>query len=443
MVGEVPSRAVSTPGAVTQDAELAAKMSELLAVDNVSQAASAATLAQDLSAAGVRPAAEISGDSQLQTLRRSTADTEFYFLFNAADEAVETTVDLIGPGRAYSLDPWTGTTSLAPLQERAGERVRVPVQLAAGATTIVAVSSDPEALGLPTSQADSFVSSTAPLFVEGERIYAKTTAADDVTASTASGESITVLGQAAEPATRLDTWDLLVESWGKAEDGLTTSKTALDPITVAATAEGSLPSWQAIPGLEDVSGLGTYRTSIELAASWGAQDGATLDLGPNFHTVSLRVNGLEVPVSQTSPIVDLRGVLHAGSNSIEVTVSTTLRNAILAQSPSQAGGSGTDKQSYGLTGPVTFTPYVAVEMAVAPVTPSASPSVPPVTTVPGTTSNPVVDPGSTGGPVADPGAGDLATTGSSVAWGAALAALLALVTGVTLHRARRNRKPLS
>lgn len=445
--GTAPSRAVSTPGARSQDAELAAKMNELLAFDNVSQTAESSTLAQELAASGVRPAAEISGDSQLQTLRRSTADTEFYFIFNAAQEKVNTTVGLVGDGLAYTLDAWTGDAHVAPLQSQGDGRVNVPVELAAGATTIIAVTRDPSASGFPAPPTDTFTASTAPLFVDAGQVYAKTATSEEIMATAASGESVTIAGQNAAPASYLDTWELTVEAWGKAEDGLTTAKTAVDPITVTATTDGALPNWQAIPGLEDVSGLGTYRTTVDLAADWSERHGATLDLGPNFHTVALSVNDQDIPVSQTSPIVDLNRVLHEGSNSIEVTVSTTLRNAILSQSPSQAGGSGTEKQSYGLTGPVTFTPYVAVKMSVAPVTPSASPTGSPVAPAPSTTSNPIDDPESTGGPVAAPGApapgGGLATTGASVAWGVALAALLAIAAGLTLHRTGRKSRSTS
>ncbi|KAB1636091.1 hypothetical protein [Pseudoclavibacter terrae] len=68
----------------------------------------------------------------------------------------------------------------------------------------------------------------------------------------------------------------------------------------------------------------------------------------------------------------------------------------------------------------------------------------PMTTQPGATTVPVVDPESTGGPVAEPGVStpgdDLAITGSSVAWGATLAALLAVATGVILYQAGKRRR---
>ncbi|GAB3306039.1 glycosyl hydrolase [Pseudoclavibacter terrae] len=449
VIGDAPSRAVSTSGAVAQDAELAEKMSELLALPNVTSTAGTSTLSGALIDAGVPAAASVEGSSKLQILHRTDNGQDYYFLFNAAEEPVTTSVDFTGTGSAYELDPWSGEVAVAPLQQGGDGRVAVPVELAPGETSIVVVAEDPASLGFPDAPTDPFVSANAPLFVEGGTVYAKSTGVDDIVAVTAGGLDTVEPGVAAQPPVRMDSWELSVEAWGKGADGLTTEKTMLETIPVIADGEGHLPDWQQLPGLENVSGVGVYRTTVTLAADWGAEDGAMIELGPNFHTRTLTINGTPVQLNQSTTQVDVREALRPGENSIEIRVTTTLRNAILDQSPSQAGGTGTEKQNYGVTGPVSLAPYVAVELAAPTVTPEPTPE---PTGAPGTTPQPTdgaeptpvptdssqPSPGGNGSQGGDASGGDLATTGATITWRLVAAAAFLVIAGLVMRVLRRR-----
>ena len=127
--------------------------------------------------------------------------------------------------------------------------------------------------------------------------------------------------------------------------------------------DGKLPSWRSITSpvdLSNISGLGSYTTSFDLGKSWNkTNSGAFLNLGHNFQTYQLTVNGHLVSGADqvdTSGI-DVGPYLKAGVNQLQVRVSTTMRNAILTQAPNAPHGSSTERQDYGLTGPVTITPY--------------------------------------------------------------------------------------
>jgi hypothetical protein len=58
-------------------------------------------------------------------------------------------------------------------------------------------------------------------------------------------------------------------------------------------------------------------------------------------------------------VLDLAGLLRAGHNTVEIEVSTTLRNRLRPLNPAQAA---TSRQDYGLLGPVVVRPYGQAEV---------------------------------------------------------------------------------
>ncbi|GAA2122943.1 hypothetical protein [Actinomadura napierensis] len=105
-----------------------------------------------------------------------------------------------------------------------------------------------------------------------------------------------------------------------------TTKTTLPATGLTAGQDGALPPWSEITGLSHASGIGAYTTTIALPAGWTRCNGAYLDLGR---------------------------LLRPGSNTITVTVATTLDNAV------KATGGATYRapdQRTGLLGPVILTP---------------------------------------------------------------------------------------
>lgn len=357
VVGDAPTRAIDTAAATNDDAELAGVIASLLGRENVATVSSPSDLPSALADLGVAPDARVSDPTSLQILERKDGSTTYYSVFNASQGPVDTRVALAGEGRAYSLDAWTGAIEPTATYATDGGRLVVPVKLAAGATTIVAVTTDDTAFGGTASA--HLVSATGDVIVRDGTAYARSFTGTTVTGSSSGAYTVRADIGAIPAAQTLGQWQLQVESWGKPDTGFVTKKTTLDPIAVTAGQDGTLPRWDTLPGLANVSGLGTYRTSVDLGPEWTGGRGAYLDLGPNPNTYRVSVNGKVV--TGTSQIdtsrIDLGGYLQAGRNTIEVRVSTTLRNVLRAQAPAQAGGSSTATQVYGLSGPIRLLPY--------------------------------------------------------------------------------------
>ena len=118
----------------------------------------------------------------------------------------------------------------------------------------------------------------------------------------------------------------------------------------------SLQAWSKVAGLEDVSGIGRYRTTVDLGTDWTSDDGATLELGEVNDTFLVRVNGqLLAACDPLDPVVDLGHSLMPGTNVIEVEVASTLLNRLRVVTPAVYGVAS--RQSYGLVGPVRLVPY--------------------------------------------------------------------------------------
>ena len=106
-------------------------------------------------------------------------------------------------------------------------------------------------------------------------------------------------------------WTLELEDWKPADPSnpkdLRTAK------EVHQRDLATLQSWSKVAGLEDVSGIGRYRTTIDLGADWTGDDGAYLELGEVNDTFRVRVNGeLLPPCDPMDGVVDLGHVLVPG-----------------------------------------------------------------------------------------------------------------------------------
>jgi hypothetical protein len=139
-------------------------------------------------------------------------------------------------------------------------------------------------------------------------------------------------------------WRLKVEDW---RPGATPDRR--DKVVYELSLDTLVP-WTEIPELADVSGIGTYTTTVDL-------DGpAYLELGEVTDTCRVRVNGRRLdPVDQIFPLMDAGPHLRRGTNTIEVEVATPLGNRLRTADPDVYGG--LKRQPYGLMGPVRVVPY--------------------------------------------------------------------------------------
>ncbi|MEV6345506.1 glycosyl hydrolase [Actinoplanes sp. NPDC051851] len=236
--------------------------------------------------------------SSLMTVRRVEGDVDHYYLANARHAenrtiaAIDQEIRLTTTSRTTIptvLNAWTGARQGIAFT-RDGDRVSLRVTLQPGQSQLLTFGHD--SLDLP-----------------------------DWTP----GDSLT-----------LTDWDLDVEDWRP--DGVTTHHLSLT----------GLPPWSAVPELEDVSGIGRYRTTV--VSTHAAR--ALLTLGKVVDTCRVRLNGHPLPpIDVLQPTADLH--LCPGPNTIEVEVATTLLNRLRTTNPTVFGIA--TRQAYGLLGPVTLT----------------------------------------------------------------------------------------
>lgn len=314
-IGETPSER-----SFLKDEDIASAMETLLSNEHVIHIDNDDDTAEALKAAGVTPAASYENQTLLAA-HRSAEGKEYYFLYNYGNadnyrdvqkaSAVDTAVTLEGTGTPYILNAWTGEVTPAADYTAADGRVTVNVHLAANDSTLIVLS-------------------------------------EDVLAQ-ASGET-----KAMEGSVELKDFALSIESWTPGETVLETEKTMIDAGTLS-----SLKTWDRIDAsYRDISGIGTY-TAKFTADSYEEGQKAYLHLGRGHDAFGVKVNGIEITADQVSGDADISSAMKKGENEIEITVATSLLNAILKNNSSILNEDGRvlddrSPASYGLRDTVTI-----------------------------------------------------------------------------------------
>jgi hypothetical protein len=387
------------------DTDLTAVLTELRAQPTFHHVPSEAAVPGELKSLGITPAAQTASASSVMSVRRRDAatGTNYYWLYNqgvdaaaaststygqnpsnlyenpavchttgsilnpcmATGDAVKTSISLEGAGVPVLLDTWSGKITPITAYSRSGDRVTVDIDLARDATTVVALTTNPAKLGV-TVPARSVTSTTADgATTVGGHAYIKATK-NGTYVTQVSGATSPVVSTVANARGKVDltgnAWSLDVQDWQPANaygtTGLAGSETKKPVVSVSLDA---LKPWSQIPGIELASGIGTYTTTLTLPKDWKASaDGAVLDLGQVTDSFTVSINGRAVGVDQVSGKVDASAVLHAGANTLVVTVATTLNNRLYSlDSGIRTRGL---LQDYGLVGPVTLSPYKLVQV---------------------------------------------------------------------------------
>ena len=215
-----------------------------------------------------------------------------------------------------------------------------------GQSAIIALGSPQQGL------TPSAIATTAPeLRLQGRRIRVRATASGAYSTTLADGRTVmTRIGRVREQQS-LTSWALELEDW---QPGAAVTDT-LKPVRTLDLA--ALAPWSGLPDCADVSGIGRYRTVVDLGTDWTELDGAYLELGEVNDTFRVSVNGVRTaPSDVLDTVVDLAGLLQPGPNAIEVEVASTLINRLRTVTPAVYGA--TPRQAYGLVGPVRLVPYV-------------------------------------------------------------------------------------
>ncbi|KAK5738056.1 hypothetical protein LTR17_006299 [Elasticomyces elasticus] len=132
------------------------------------------------------------------------------------------------------------------------------------------------------------------------------------------------------PSSNLTAWMLIVESWSTPASPDNEFRAYRSNTTYNIT---GLRAWNEIsPALFNVSGRGFYSTTFEWLGgngTAGSADGAMLSLGVLVQTARVFVDGHQTPpLDPTNAIADIGNCLVAGTNTLDIVVSTTLCNAL-------------------------------------------------------------------------------------------------------------------
>ncbi|MBO3681922.1 hypothetical protein [Streptomyces sp. NEAU-YJ-81] len=267
-------------------APLRALIAQLLAVPGVLGVADRPDIPAALGDLGIRPDVAYAARSPLLHAHRAARDVAYHFFANgSATEAVDHEVAIASPwakATPYALDAWTGEVGPVAVHRCDGGRVTLRMTLVPEATALVALAHGVGPVHAISTHAEAACFTDGVLEVVDIRPGARETMLSD-------GRKVLArIGELPAPLV-LGWWSLRVADWrpGSSPDRHVTVDHRLDL--------GALAAWPDIPGLEDVSGVGRYRTTVRLGRGWTGTTGARLELGEVFDTCRVTVHGTALP----------------------------------------------------------------------------------------------------------------------------------------------------
>lgn len=367
------SGAITTGSNDGKDEQLAALMTQIKALDSVAVVQTEAEAYDALLSLGVRPRAEYveSGQQNLLSVLRKDSDASYLYVYNYMyqDEQNYTgQISLDGIYKPYLLNTWTGETEEIAQYAVEDGRTVLNVDIAPGEVMIFTLdpnsrdertitgSSNVEQIKVENGQTTMLVSQsgTAKLtYSDGSTFETEVTAPEDLV---------------------LNDWSLVVEDWlpgekvTRTEDrglGYTTTEvtytTKKSKIDVGST---ELKPWNELEAVgPNVSGVGSYTTTFTLPLDWSKEQQGLIFNAESFcgGTAALFVNGQQVSLNMDSRSADISPYAVPGENTLEVRVTSSLRNRMIEQKYSGwLFHFNPQADSYGMTGQTTLTTYVKV-----------------------------------------------------------------------------------
>ncbi|MGI8332409.1 glycosyl hydrolase [Actinomadura scrupuli] len=349
---------VPKPG---ENDKLQALLTRLLAQPTVRTVADTAGIPDALAGLGIERDAVYAQSSTLLNAHRIDGDVDYYYFCNGKHaEAVKPPVAAIehqvSLTRAHPkaipfvLDAWSGKVERIATYTEDGDRITVQVRLQPGEATVIVLARPAFLDQKPARNPHSTSTEADQARFAGDTLVVRSARAGSYATVLSSGRTVTTTIADVPAVMPLQAWKLEVEDW---QPGSTAAGTTR--VTHRLTLD-ALVAWPAIAELQDVSGIGRYTATVELAKGWTGGYGAYLDLGEVFDTVRVTVNGRRLPpVDLLNPVVDVGPCLKSGTNTIEVEVATTLNNRLRVADAAVYGPAS--RQAYGLIGPVRLVPY--------------------------------------------------------------------------------------
>ncbi len=333
-----------------QDDALAEIVDQIKALDAVKTVDSTEDAMEALQELQVYPrAAYTESNDKLLTVLRKTEDASYLYVYNYMyedEEAYSGQISISGAYEPYELNTWSGDVEGYTDYTVAEDRTLLNVCVEPGEVQIFAL--DP----------NGNIEQTEAAAVTAEEYM------------TLDGWSLTVDSyQPGEKVTRTETNE---------ETGVTTTEAAYETEHVmidAGTLEELVP-WKDMDAVgEYVSGVGIYTTTFTLADDWDSEVSRLVFKADSFNygTASITINGTKAVVNMDTAEADLTEYLQAGENTIEVRVSSSLRNVMrevgyLIQGVNEGSGNSLqnsiggwaeqpEADSYGMTGEARLLTY--------------------------------------------------------------------------------------
>ena len=306
-----------------------------------------------------------SGGTQLLTQWRQVDGGAYVYLYNPADDRVSVASSFEVSGVPFDLDLWDGSVSRVAQYSSSKGRTTVPITLDAHEVKVVAIDSN-------ATPSVHVVDPVAPvdgeLITDGGRILFQTSESGQRSFRLSNGRTRTVAasvgpGSHQPPTTgnrpslldRFGPWTLSVQTVTP-NGGATVAVPG--HLGESQFQQYRLKDWRDFPAVSGESGVGTYTASTVLDEGWRADedDGLWLNLGRVDGTATISVNGEPVGTQvDNERRWDVTDHLRTGTNTFEVKVRTTLRNAVTKYNQNSPV-----TQPYGLRGPVRLDPFASV-----------------------------------------------------------------------------------
>lgn len=301
---------------------------------------------------------------------------DYVFIYNGAPKTTmsEGTVEFASAGIPYSFDAWTGERTPILNYTQTNCSTKIFFRLAVNQSTVVVFSDSPiNGISLPPVHVVTADPGVIGLTSTRHGVIALSVYGSSEMSVTTSKNMTYQIPPAPGPSFALGDWSLMVESWEPPSNF--SEIRAVRKTNTTTYSLASLTSWQAIDGLENVSGIGFYSSTFTwpppnaTAKSHCSSVRAMVDLGAIFHTLRVKINGHSLPpLDVTWATADISNFLVEGSNTVEVTVATTLLNALRpiwkdlrssGRGPTKPTTDPNPAQHYGISHDAIIVPYCA------------------------------------------------------------------------------------
>ena len=269
---------------------------QLLRYPNVYTFHGTEDIIQQLSQAEIMPDRIVTKTSSLIHVHRRKENMDYYYLYNQSEnEIVDETVELLGIGTPCIYNCWTG--ELKTIEHYSMKKGYISFH-------------------------HTFQPNEVMTLMIGNHV---------------GNHHTTFIASLFRNELKLDSWNLTVKKYLPGDHP---TKTLF--VKESVNLESLVP-WSRIPGLETVSGIGVYKTVVELPEKVGR---CMISLGEAADTVKIIVNGHTFLPDQITKKVEITNGILVGKNQITIEVASTLNNAL------NVTGEKKTLQDYGLFGPV-------------------------------------------------------------------------------------------